>query len=103
MRKFVDKSKIGWEYATIVELLRDRALHQPESEAFTFLKDEGSTREILTYQQLDRRSRAIAMRLQVMGMIGIAPSQKVGLCVERSLENVSNSSSSPTSGITSGS
>jgi hypothetical protein len=44
MRKFVDKSKIGWEYATIVELLRDRALHQPESEAFTldFLQKSGN-------------------------------------------------------------
>jgi acyl-CoA synthetase (AMP-forming)/AMP-acid ligase II len=50
--------------ATLVDILRDRALHQPEQNAFTFLLD-GETEEVsLTYRELDLQARAIATRLQ---------------------------------------
>ncbi|OKH20879.1 hypothetical protein NIES593_17275 [Hydrococcus rivularis NIES-593] len=71
MAKFVDElEKVVKNCSTIVELVRYRSLHQPELEAFTFLKDGENAQKTLTYQQLDRRSRAIAVRLQTMGMSG---------------------------------
>jgi acyl-CoA synthetase (AMP-forming)/AMP-acid ligase II len=49
--------------STLVELLRYRALHQPERIAFTFLKDGKTESASLTYQELDRYSSAIATGL----------------------------------------
>lgn len=55
------------ESSTLVEVLRWRALHQPDRLAYTFLLD-GETEEVhLTYAQLDRRARAIAAHLESMG------------------------------------
>src|SRR3954471_2135476 len=52
------------ESATLVDLLRWRALHQFDRRAYTFLVD-GETDEIgLTYGELDRQARAIAAMLQ---------------------------------------
>jgi acyl-CoA synthetase (AMP-forming)/AMP-acid ligase II len=52
------------EATTLVELLRDRAIYQPQKIAYTFLLD-GETQELnLTYEELDRKARAIAVRLQ---------------------------------------
>lgn len=52
------------EATTLVELLRDRAIYQPKKIAYTFLLD-GETQELnLTYEELDRKARAIAVRLQ---------------------------------------
>ncbi|WP_186001770.1 non-ribosomal peptide synthetase [Corallococcus sp. Z5C101001] len=48
--------------ATLVELLRGRAEHQPDALAYAFW-DEDGTESRLTYAQLDRRARAIAARL----------------------------------------
>ncbi|HEY0734645.1 MAG TPA: amino acid adenylation domain-containing protein, partial [Herpetosiphonaceae bacterium] len=49
---------------TLVELLRRRAEHQPDRPAYTFLS-EGETAEVtLSYEQVDRRARAIAALLQ---------------------------------------
>jgi amino acid adenylation domain-containing protein len=71
MAKFVDElEKVIRNCSTIVELVRYRSLHQPELEAFTFLSDGENAQKTLTYQQLDRRSRAIAVRLQAMRMSG---------------------------------
>ncbi|MBD1938350.1 non-ribosomal peptide synthetase [Microcoleus sp. FACHB-68] len=56
--------------ANLVELLRYRAFHQPEKIAYTFLP-EGETEEIsITYQELDRQSRAIAASLQSLAASG---------------------------------
>jgi acyl-CoA synthetase (AMP-forming)/AMP-acid ligase II len=60
-------SESGFEPSTLVELLRFRALHQPQKRAYTFLED-GDTKEIhLTYEELDRRAQIIAARLQCTG------------------------------------
>jgi acyl-CoA synthetase (AMP-forming)/AMP-acid ligase II len=53
------------EPSTLVEILRWRALHQPDRLAYTFLLD-GETEEVhLTYAELDRRARAIAACLKI--------------------------------------
>ena len=57
-------------YSTLVEILRWRALHQPDRLVYTFLPD-GETEELhLTYADLDRRARAIAAMLQGLGAYG---------------------------------
>ncbi|MEC4812783.1 MAG: fatty acyl-AMP ligase [Scytonema sp. PMC 1069.18] len=56
--------------ATLVDLLRYRATHQPNKVAYTFLVD-GETEEVkLTYKQLDEQARAIGSLLQSMGVRG---------------------------------
>src|SRR5215470_17043789 len=55
---------------TLIELLDQRALHQPEQLAYTFLRD-GETSELhLTYRELQRRARAIAATLRFAGAKG---------------------------------
>ncbi len=55
---------------TFVQLLHQRAKHQPDRLSHTFLID-GEQEEIqLTYGELDRRARAIAARLQDFGAAG---------------------------------
>jgi acyl-CoA synthetase (AMP-forming)/AMP-acid ligase II len=57
-------------HSTLVDILRWRALHQPDQLAYTFLLD-GETEEVnLTYAELDRRARAIAAWLQGLGAYG---------------------------------
>src|SRR5947208_7395535 len=55
---------------TIVDLLRRRALNQPDGEAYTFLISGESLSQSLTYRELDRRARVIAASLQRMGATG---------------------------------
>ncbi len=56
--------------ATLVELLDQRALQQPDQLAYTFLLD-GETSEVrLTYRELRRRARAIAAALRFAGAKG---------------------------------
>lgn len=56
--------------ATLTDLLRSRAEHQPDRLAYTFLKD-GETDEVrLTYSELDRQARAIGAQLQHLGATG---------------------------------
>src|ERR1700674_4056042 len=58
------------EPSTLVDILRWRALNQPDQLAYTFLQD-GETEEInLTYAELDRKARAIGTRLQSLGAYG---------------------------------
>jgi amino acid adenylation domain-containing protein len=60
----------GPEPASLVEVLRRRALDQPDRRAYTFLLD-GETREVhLTYGELDLQARAIAGRLQALDAAG---------------------------------
>ena len=55
---------------TFVEVLRRRAENQPDRRAYTFLVD-GETEEVhLTYGELDLRARAVAARLQALGLAG---------------------------------
>ncbi len=57
-------------FATLVDLLRWRAVNEPERTGYTFLAD-GETKEIrLTYGELDRRAQSIAARIQEHGGAG---------------------------------
>jgi acyl-CoA synthetase (AMP-forming)/AMP-acid ligase II len=49
---------------TLIELLRNRAIQQPEKHAYTFLIDGKKESAPLTYGELDRQARAIAATLQ---------------------------------------
>ncbi len=52
--------------SNLIELLQRRAAQQPLRKAYTFLED-GEAEEInLTYEQLERRARAVAARLQAI-------------------------------------
>ncbi|MBC1218644.1 amino acid adenylation domain-containing protein [Nostoc sp. UCD121] len=61
---------IVYSCSTLVDILQYRCRYQPHKEAFNFLQDEKDTVITLTYQELHRRSRAIASQLQSMGMAG---------------------------------
>ncbi|MBD2102742.1 fatty acyl-AMP ligase [Leptolyngbya sp. FACHB-261] len=50
--------------STLVELLRWRAIQQPNQRAYTFLVDGKTEGPTLTYAELDQRARAIAALLQ---------------------------------------
>ncbi len=54
----------------LTDLVRYRACHQPISSAYIFLKDGESEAGRLTYQELDRRARIAAVRLQSVGTAG---------------------------------
>jgi acyl transferase domain-containing protein/acyl-CoA synthetase (AMP-forming)/AMP-acid ligase II/acyl carrier protein len=56
--------------STFVELLRRRALDQPDQIALTFLQDGETEKANLTYEELDRHARAIAATLQQLGARG---------------------------------
>jgi acyl-CoA synthetase (AMP-forming)/AMP-acid ligase II len=56
--------------STLVDILHQRAVEKPHQIAYTFLVN-GETQEVnITYQELDRMSRAIAARLQSIGVVG---------------------------------
>ncbi|MHC5762542.1 amino acid adenylation domain-containing protein [Nostoc sp.] len=71
MTQIINKfQQIPPQCATIVDILRDRSFKIPHKQAFTFLED-GETQELtLTYHELDRRSRAVATKLQALGFSG---------------------------------
>ncbi|MGB5633472.1 MAG: fatty acyl-AMP ligase, partial [Waterburya sp.] len=52
------------QFKTIVELLSWRAKSQPEKTAYTYLRHGETESGQLTYKELDRRARAIAIKLQ---------------------------------------
>lgn len=56
--------------STLVDLLRRRALLEPERSAYTFLADKESTATDLTYGELDRKAQAIGAALQQIGAKG---------------------------------
>ncbi|MEG4838969.1 amino acid adenylation domain-containing protein [Microcoleus sp. B9-D4] len=53
----------------LVELLQNRALHQPEQK-YTFLLDGKTETASLTYRELDAIARSHAVRLQTLGVTG---------------------------------
>ncbi|MFQ5794194.1 MAG: type I polyketide synthase [Candidatus Bipolaricaulia bacterium] len=70
MTIFSNRSESTFELSTLVDLLRWRALHQPDQQAYTFLVD-GETEEVsLTYGELDRQARAIGAWLQSLEITG---------------------------------
>lgn len=58
----------NFKFSTLVEILRKRALYQPNKLAFIFLVDGETESSSLTYQELDRLSRAVAAQLQSLGI-----------------------------------
>jgi acyl-CoA synthetase (AMP-forming)/AMP-acid ligase II len=56
--------------ATLVELLRHRARHQPDDVAFTILVDGEEDRFDLTYRELDRQARALGAWLESRDLVG---------------------------------
>ncbi|BAY10172.1 condensation domain-containing protein [Calothrix sp. NIES-2098] len=65
-----DLEKKACNFSTVVELLRYRSIEQANTVAFTFLHDGEGQEATLTYQELDRHSRAIASQLQILGLNG---------------------------------
>ncbi|MEH2238951.1 condensation domain-containing protein [Nostoc sp.] len=55
---------------TVVDILHQRSLTQPDTIAFTFLEDGETQQSTLTYQQLVKRSCAIASQLQALNLKG---------------------------------
>lgn len=56
------------ELTDLIGILNWRAQQQPDQPAYTFLLDGESEEATLTYAQLNRHARAIAARLQAMGV-----------------------------------
>jgi acyl-CoA synthetase (AMP-forming)/AMP-acid ligase II len=61
---------INSEPTTLVELLRSRAINQPNEHGYTFLIDGKKESTPLTYGELDRQARAIGALLQKYGAKG---------------------------------
>ncbi len=70
--------------ATIVDVLRYRAKHQPDQLAYTFLEDGEAIGGQLTYAELDRGARAVASVLQQR----VRPGDRVLLTYPQGLEFV---------------
>src|SRR5918992_6341859 len=62
--------KTGFEPATLVDLLRWRATHEPERRAYTFLGDGEAEESSVNYGELDRQAQAVAARLVTLGVAG---------------------------------
>ncbi|MBI3898664.1 MAG: SDR family NAD(P)-dependent oxidoreductase [Gammaproteobacteria bacterium] len=56
-------------FVSLVELIRHRAITAPTHEALIFLDDGERETSRLSYEELDRRARAFAARLQVDGLV----------------------------------
>ncbi len=56
--------------SNLVDLLRHRASHQAHDRAITYLVDGENEEIFLSYDALDRRSRAVAAKLQAMHLVG---------------------------------
>lgn len=67
---------------TLIQLLRWRAVEQPERLAYTFLTDGKTEGSVLTYAELDRQARAIAALLQQQ----TAPGERALLLYPQGLE-----------------
>ena len=52
---------------TLVDLLRWRAIHQPQLQAYTFLEDGETTETHWNYAELDHHARAIGAQLRNLG------------------------------------
>lgn len=56
--------------STLIELLRHRAVHQPNDRAFSYLVDGEADEIRISYSELDRKCQTIAARLQALNMTG---------------------------------
>src|SRR5262249_25405583 len=69
---------------TLVDLLRRRAVEDPDRAAFTFLAGVDTDKGPLTYLEWDGRARAIAGTLQSLGLAGervlLLSPPRPGLC-----------------------
>ncbi|WP_138505854.1 non-ribosomal peptide synthetase [Nostoc sp. PA-18-2419] len=71
MTQIINKfSQIPPQCTTIVDIVGDRSLKMPHTQAFTFLEDGETIELTLTYHELDRRSRAVGAQLQALGLSG---------------------------------
>jgi acyl-CoA synthetase (AMP-forming)/AMP-acid ligase II/7-keto-8-aminopelargonate synthetase-like enzyme/acyl carrier protein len=61
---------VGSVPATLVDLLRWRASRQPKRRAYTFLADGETEDSSANHEELDQQARAIAARLQNLGVAG---------------------------------
>jgi acyl-CoA synthetase (AMP-forming)/AMP-acid ligase II len=52
-----------YSFASLVDLLHQRAAEQPDDRAYVYLSDRGSEQAVLTFSELDRRALAVAARL----------------------------------------
>jgi acyl-CoA synthetase (AMP-forming)/AMP-acid ligase II/acyl carrier protein len=73
------------EYSSLVQLVRSRALRQPHARAFTFLANGEVEESTLTYQELDRQARSVAVSLH---QLGISYGARVVICLPPGLEYV---------------
>ena len=63
-------AETDFEPTNLVDLLRWRASYQPGQRAYTFLRDGEAEETFVSYGELDRQARAIAARLQTLGVVG---------------------------------
>jgi acyl-CoA synthetase (AMP-forming)/AMP-acid ligase II len=56
-------------YSNLVEVLRARADNSPEKTAYIFLKDGEIKAKEISYQELDRQARAIALKLKLKSLV----------------------------------
>ena len=56
--------------SNLIEILRFRATHQPDKQAYVFLADDGTEEAHLTYAELDWQARVIGAQLQAVGAQG---------------------------------
>ncbi|MBA2747188.1 MAG: fatty acyl-AMP ligase [Tatlockia sp.] len=54
----------NYQLPTLIDLLRWRAVHNPNQRAYTFLNGQGAESESLTYRELDQSAMAIASLIQ---------------------------------------
>lgn len=59
-----------YRLSTVVDIWCYRSQHQPEKIAYIFLQDGETESGSITYQELDRQARAIAVKLQSIGAAG---------------------------------
>ena len=67
---FDDSTETAKIFSTLVDLLSYRAQGQSDKTSYTFLQNPETEAGRLTYQELDRRARAIAAYLQSLGVSG---------------------------------
>ncbi|MEH1825040.1 MAG: AMP-binding protein [Nostoc sp.] len=64
---FNNSAKVQLNFSNLVDILRYRAVHEPNKIAYTFLVNGENDEVSITYAELDRVSRAIATQLQSIG------------------------------------
>ena len=79
------------EFTSLVHMLLHRAQHQPDHLAYTFLVDGTIQSDSLTYGQLDRQSREIAVMLDRI----LKPGERAFLMYPPGLDFISASRASP--------